>query len=193
MRPHHIMLLVLAALLASVNAISLPGPKISQPRFSVSSTSFTTESKRLLRTQSVMDEEERGGILENLANLLKSRQTLALEGYLKDGESVRQVFKNLKLNTIVEKYLVEKGSAVKLLTSPKFYAWTRYVDDFNSMYPDRATTVIAALTKEFDDAELARLLQLAKSSNNYRAKKVAEELQGRQFKVWHTKDGKKTF
>ncbi|GMF20470.1 unnamed protein product [Phytophthora lilii] len=106
MRLHRIVLLAATILLTNVYAVSLPELKVSHPSIRASGTSLTSDTtpKRLLRTQTATGRgvKERGA-LETLKILLKSRQMLQLEGYLKNGEPASQASKKLKLDDIVEK------------------------------------------------------------------------------------------
>ncbi|GMF52818.1 unnamed protein product [Phytophthora fragariaefolia] len=66
--------------------------------------------------------------------------------WLKKGKVADDVFTKMKLNKI---------SGEKLFQDQKFLGWVKYVDDFNAKNPDKATSMIPTLTKNFGDDVVA--------------------------------------
>ncbi|KAF4144564.1 hypothetical protein GN958_ATG06244 [Phytophthora infestans] len=69
-----------------------------------------------------------------------------------------------------------------LLENPLFSSWVKYVDAYIARYPDKKMTVIATLTRAFDDRDVAAILAAGRARTP--TKQVAARLQSAQVEMW---------
>ncbi|KAH7469367.1 hypothetical protein KRP22_004614 [Phytophthora ramorum] len=183
MRFHYTVVLLVGAFFANAGADSaVTNAKATTTNYAEMARSLTVNQyKRLLRADKIVHEdvEERGiaSALKSLPGVDKAKELLLkqkLAAYLKNEKSADDVF--TKLN------LAKTGD--KLFESPKFLAWSKYVDDFNMKQkdPEKVVSKIPTLTKQFGDASLAKMLEVAAQSPS--TKRLAESLQAQQLKSW---------
>nr|AEK80750.1 Avh147 [Phytophthora sojae] len=111
------------------------------------------------------------GKVKNIVDKQKAAQ------WLKKGKEADDVFTKMKLN---------KVQGEKLFENKKFLAWVKYVDDFNAKNPDKATSMIPTLTKNFGDDVVARMIEAATKVEG--TKRLATSLQTQQIKYWQSLD-----
>ncbi|KAL4163942.1 hypothetical protein KRP22_004566 [Phytophthora ramorum] len=183
MRFHYTVVLLVGAFFANAGADSaVTNAKATTTNYAEMARSLTVNQyKRLLRADKIVHEdvEERGiaSALKSLPGVDKAKELLLkqqLAAYLKNEKSADDVF--TKLN------LAKTGD--KLFESPKFLAWSKYVDDFNMKQkdPEKVVSKIPTLTKQFGDASLAKMLEVVAQSPS--TKRLAESLQAQQLKSW---------
>ncbi|KAE8987534.1 hypothetical protein PR003_g22555 [Phytophthora rubi] len=95
--------------------------------------------------------------------------------WLKKGKVADDVFSKIKLN---------KVAGEKLFEDKKFLAWAKYVDDFNVKNPDKATSMIPTMTKNFGDDAVGRMIEAATKVEG--TKRLATSLQTQQIKYWES-------
>ncbi|KAE8983669.1 hypothetical protein PF011_g21079 [Phytophthora fragariae] len=81
--------------------------------------------------------------------------------------------------------LVELGldqTAGTLMISPLFNTWFKYTNAYTTKYPQQKSTVIEALTRTFDDIDVPRMLQKAKTTDATRT--IAKQLESAQLEMW---------
>ncbi|KAE9210225.1 hypothetical protein PF002_g18884 [Phytophthora fragariae] len=81
--------------------------------------------------------------------------------------------------------LVELGlgkTVDTLMESPLFNTWLKYTNAYSTRYPQDKSTVIEALTRTFDDIDVARMLQEAKTTDATRS--IAKQLESAQLEMW---------
>lgn len=69
-----------------------------------------------------------------------------------------------------------------VLEKPQFHTWSKYLEDFNAKYPDQKTAMLEALTRKFDDSDVARMIQVAKAEGSTR--NIAAKLETAQLEMW---------
>ncbi|OWZ00958.1 Avirulence (Avh) protein [Phytophthora megakarya] len=81
-------------------------------------------------------------------------------------------------------YLVAPYTKIEdnLLASQAFKIWTKYLNDFNKMYPDRSTNMIDAFRIYYKDIEMARIVAVGKS--NVKTEALATDLERLLLKTW---------
>ncbi|KAH7462059.1 RxLR effector protein PSR2 [Phytophthora ramorum] len=107
----------------------------------------------------------------------KRLETEQVQRWLVLGKSPDDVFKLVKLH--------KAGS--KFFDKPKLNIWVKYVDDFNKQNPTQKKTLIARLTKQYNDKSLTYMLIAAKK--NPSTKSIATRIQSEQTLLW-LKNGK---
>ncbi|OWZ14574.1 hypothetical protein PHMEG_00011931 [Phytophthora megakarya] len=88
-----------------------------------------------------------------------------------------EVFKALGLRKTTDKLLVNVVSETALAGT-----WVKYMEAFNSRYPDKKTTTIKTLTKAFGDFEVVKMLNAAKLKGS--VEDFVAELEFAQQKLW---------
>ncbi|OWZ05365.1 Avirulence (Avh) protein [Phytophthora megakarya] len=175
MRIRYVVLLVIAAVVASTNATLLP--KDLTPDLSVLGVHGGASTSRFLRIRSATkDDEERAfGIksipgVNKVSNFLNNKK---LAKYLKTDKEVDDVFVKLKLNSPNK----------NVFENPKFLKWSQYVDDFNQKNLGKEPkSMLPTLLRHYDGVQLSTMLEAAtKVGNTY---VVAKRLQGEQMKLW---------
>ncbi|KAK1943979.1 hypothetical protein P3T76_005375 [Phytophthora citrophthora] len=102
----------------------------------------------------------------------------------------------LKLeNSFVQFWINDKQTPVKVLAelqleattktleSPLFSLLAKYTDVYNVKFPQTKTTMIETFTKTFGDEKVAKMLAAVKA-NDWKAKKIATELEAAQLQMW---------
>ncbi|KAK1935399.1 hypothetical protein P3T76_010624 [Phytophthora citrophthora] len=170
MRPFFLVLFGVAVLLQSTNAASLVKTSHITRNVHFHSEAKLSIVRRLRFTPE--EEEERGFVVSKLQNFVNNQQ---LARWLKNGKSTDDVFTKLKLN--------KAGSTI--FENPKFVAWIKYVDDFNSKHnKGEAISAIPTLSKQYGDDVLATMLQKARQVETTKA--TATRLQTEQMKIWRS-------
>ncbi|KAG7378420.1 hypothetical protein PHYPSEUDO_010120 [Phytophthora pseudosyringae] len=113
---------------------------------------------------------------EGLAIMLQTQQR---QVWLGAGKSSDDVFKLLELDR----------TGAKLLESPQFTTWTSYVEAFNRKNPGDEVSIVKKLTKSYDDATLASMVQEAMKVPS--TETIAARLQNQQNQLWRS-EGKST-
>ncbi|KAL3663754.1 hypothetical protein V7S43_011169 [Phytophthora oleae] len=106
---------------------------------------------------------------EGLATILQAQQR---QVWLSTGKSSDGVFKLLQLD--------EAGT--KLFKNQQFSTWTSFVDAFNRKNPSEEVSILAKLTKTYDDLALSKMLEAAKKVP--KTKIIASKLQTQQIDAW---------
>ncbi|POM73220.1 Avirulence protein (Avh) [Phytophthora palmivora] len=89
----------------------------------------------------------------------------------------------------VFQFLHLEKAGEKTLASPKFKVWSKYLNDFNKLYPDQKTTMLNGLRANYNDRALLRMFKAAK--NDPSTEKLASDLQNALINKWLA-DKKKT-
>ncbi|KAG2973179.1 hypothetical protein PC118_g15280 [Phytophthora cactorum] len=69
-----------------------------------------------------------------------------------------------------------------LLESPLWGIWAKYLNAYNSRYPDKKATVIKVLTRKYGDDHVAEILEMAKSKDT--TQDIATKLASMQLQLW---------
>ncbi|KAG7379830.1 hypothetical protein PHYPSEUDO_008077 [Phytophthora pseudosyringae] len=172
---------LLGALFASVSEISLATdlgvPTTGFLARSPATGEHNEPAARLLRagyTPEKDDEERTFSIkampgVEKISSLVNKQQ---FAWWLRNGEKADDVFTKLKLN--------KAGDSI--LNNPKLAAWVKYVDAYNVKHPEKKTSTIPTLAKQYGDDVLATMLQTAKYEEGTRT--IASKLQTEQMSIW---------
>ncbi|KAG1696745.1 hypothetical protein DVH05_017967 [Phytophthora capsici] len=153
-----------ATLLQSINSTSLAETHIT--------SNVQLHSEDIVRRLRFAPEqvEERGLTVPKFQDIVNNQQ---LAWWLKRGKTTDDVFAKLKLNLA--------GSSI--FENPKFVAWIKYVDDFNSKH-NKGISAIPTLSKQYGDDVLAKMLQKARQDETTKA--TAMRLQTEQMKIWRS-------
>ncbi|KAL3670781.1 hypothetical protein V7S43_003967 [Phytophthora oleae] len=74
-------------------------------------------------------------------------------------------------------------ATTKTLESPLFSLLAKYTGVYNAQFPQAKTTMIETFTHTFGDEQVARMLTAVKA-NDWKAKKIATELEAAQLEIW---------
>eukprot|EP00644_Phytophthora_capsici_P000592 jgi/Phyca11/130393/e_gw1.93.9.1 len=153
-----------ATLLQSINSTSLAETHIT--------SNVQLHSEDIVRRLRFAPEqvEERGLTVPKFQDIVNNQQ---LAWWLKRGKTTDDVFAKLKLNLA--------GSSI--FENPKFVAWIKYVDDFNSKH-NKGISAIPTLSKQYGDDVLAKMLQKARQDETTKA--TATRLQTEQMGIWRS-------
>ncbi|KAL4166502.1 hypothetical protein KRP22_013760 [Phytophthora ramorum] len=182
MRLLFIALLVASALLASVNAVvtTVDAKAIKVAADHLLFNLPDVPARRQLRTNEMLDHEERVMVGATLPDILK-------RGAQKVTDSVRVrywvqtntktpdgIFTKLKLDGGLEKALKNKNLNLN--------TWFTYVDLYNKKFPNKKISVIGMFTNKYGDVAVARTLELAKNAKS--TQKMARRLSRDQLETW---------
>nr|QMU24901.1 PaRXLR77 [Phytophthora agathidicida] len=165
-------------LFTNVNAsLVVEDTESAATRFSPRSVASSQTINRFLRTQQLDEDEEEERAFtfkvpgaETISKLMDKPK---LASWLKSEQTADDVFMNLKL--------YKAGD--KIFDNPKFLAWAKYVDQYNSKFTGKQTSMLPMLRKAFGtDEALAKALQTATKVESTKA--VATKLQTEQLKGW---------
>ncbi|KAG6616534.1 putative secreted RxLR effector protein [Phytophthora cinnamomi] len=167
--------LVAATILALGNAVS------EVENTETKTTEFSTtvlNDERFLRVGAEVneDDEERGISLNSIPGIKKITSIVDEQKasiWLRKGKVADDVFTKMKLN---------KVSGEQLFENKKFLAWAKYVGDYNRKNPDKVTSMIPTLTKNFGDDVVAKMLESATKVAS--TKRLATSLQTQQLDYW---------
>nr|QMU24878.1 PaRXLR54 [Phytophthora agathidicida] len=181
MRLHYIVLLGASAVFASANAISMATKDaksftVHVSPHSVASSRNIVSTNRFLRTHELAEvEEERVNIMgisavDKFSNFADAKLATL---WMKKGVDADDVFIKLKL----------PQTGDKILESPKFFVWAKYVNDYNAKFPDKQASTIPLLTHNLGgEAKLAKALLEATKVESTRS--FATALQTEQLTSW---------
>ncbi|OWZ08064.1 Avirulence (Avh) protein [Phytophthora megakarya] len=110
-------------------------------------------------------------LLQKLKRFFQSKENAELQSWLKTGMSTDNTFKILQLD--------EAGD--KLLSNRNLKRWAVFVAKKTGKSPEQ--TMITKLRTQYDDANLAVILQTGKKKRSTR--NMATKLQNAQFKQWY--------
>ncbi|POM64586.1 Avirulence protein (Avh), partial [Phytophthora palmivora] len=182
MRFHYVILLTLVTSVARINGMFVvKQSKVNTVNLmdrSIAEIQRGVFTNRFLRIYDENGEERAFGIksipgAEKISSYLNKQK---LAKYLKKDKDTDAVFAKLKLNTAGE----------KLFESPKFLAWAKYVDDYNTKNPDKAKSMLPTLMTQYNDEALSKMLEAAKQVES--TKSVATKLQSEQMTIWKKAD-----
>ncbi|GMF31398.1 unnamed protein product [Phytophthora lilii] len=125
-----------------------------------------TISKMLIAAQKV----------ESTKNLASKLQMEQMRLWLSDGKTPNQVFELIMLNT----------AGNTLFESSQLTVWLKYVEEFNSKYPQQATAPISVLTRVYGDDALSMMIEAAKKVES--TADIATKLQAEQTRRWLVKE-----
>ncbi|KAK1935642.1 hypothetical protein P3T76_010337 [Phytophthora citrophthora] len=74
-------------------------------------------------------------------------------------------------------------ATTKMMESPLLSLLVKFTDAYNLKFPQTQTTMIETLTNAFGDEEVTKILTAVKTSD-WKAKKIATELEAAQLKMW---------
>ncbi|KAE8904794.1 hypothetical protein PF005_g20078 [Phytophthora fragariae] len=69
-----------------------------------------------------------------------------------------------------------------ILSNPEFIAWAKYVDDFNTTYPEKSALMAPVLRKSYRDGALLKMTEVAISGGG--SKSVATKIQDELLRLW---------
>ncbi|RAW26900.1 hypothetical protein PC110_g16700 [Phytophthora cactorum] len=107
------------------------------------------------------------------ARIANSVQKEQIRHWLSTKKLPDDVFVLLKLNT----------AKTRLFDQPQLNTWVRYVDAFNDANPASKTTLFSTLTTRYNEATLAQMLVVARTSRGS-ARTTAIRIQAEQTKFW---------
>ncbi|POM72270.1 RxLR effector family protein [Phytophthora palmivora] len=133
----------------------------------------TTPNTRILRSNNVESNEERGfnfDITHGFAKLTASITSQAQLAYWHTTRtSVTKAFESMKLTAV-------EGN---LFTNPNFLVWLKYVDDLE---PKQTESAVSVLTTYYGDARLSKMIGVAMKDSSTEA--LARQLQAQRFEHW---------
>ncbi|OWZ03389.1 Avirulence (Avh) protein [Phytophthora megakarya] len=174
--------LVAVTMLSSVDGLGAEAtaikPVVLNMGHSLDTDKSNTIPRRFLRGENAtgQDHEERmfdfmRSLLQKLKRFFQSKENAELQSWLKTGMSTDNTFKILQLD--------EAGD--KLLSNPNLKRWAVFVAKKTGKSPEQ--TMITKLRTQYDDANLAVMLQAGKKK--WGTKNMATKLQNAQFKQWY--------
>ncbi|POM81783.1 Avirulence protein (Avh) [Phytophthora palmivora] len=179
MRLRNVALVAASTLLVIIDGSSVVAKSLTQPKISTVAT-----RQRFLRTYNMAvlenDNEERALNLNSILGVDKLKTAWTqnkLSTYLKKKKTADEVFVKLKLGN---------KASDKLFQDPKFLAWVKYVDDYNSKPGNKEMSMIPTLTNHYGDDVLAKMLDAASKTDG--TKRLASSLQEQQVKFWRSQD-----
>ncbi|KAL4140089.1 hypothetical protein PRNP1_015164 [Phytophthora ramorum] len=188
MRLHHIGVLAVAALLASVDVVSSTiSSKIKAHNFEAVARPLADNRNdnlptRLLRTNDLLnqDTEERLFGLEKASKAINSaaskiKMNLNIRTWVKEGQNAENVFKLLQLDDRLD----------HVLSSKNFKYWSKFIDAYNTKNRDSRVSMIDLLTARFGEAGVSRMLISAKTVKS--TEQLATKLQSAQVAGWINK------
>ncbi|ETO70187.1 hypothetical protein F444_13307, partial [Phytophthora nicotianae P1976] len=119
------------------------------PRVSIMTSYYGDEALTRLLIKAMQTPSE-----ANLATKLHEEQ---LQSWIYSRKLPGDVFKFLSLDKAGE----------KLFDHPQFMKWVKYVEDLNKVHPDKKTTLMSVLAKQYDSEGLVKLLQSAKNNPSW--------------------------
>ncbi|KAH7464934.1 RxLR effector protein [Phytophthora ramorum] len=188
MRLHHIGVLAVAALLASVDVVSSTiSSKIKAHNFEAVARPLADNRNdvlptRLLRTNDLLnqDTEERLYGLEKASEAINSaaskiKMNLNIRTWVKEGKNADNVFNLLQLD----------GRLDHVLSSKNFKYWSKFIDAYNTKNLDSRVSMIDLLTARFGEAGVSKMLISAKKVKG--TEELATKLQSAQVAGWINK------
>ncbi|ETP11281.1 hypothetical protein F441_13190, partial [Phytophthora nicotianae CJ01A1] len=130
------------------------------PRVSIMTSYYGDEALTRLLIKAMQTPSE-----ANIATKLHEEQ---LQSWIYSRKLPGDVYKLLSLDKAGE----------KLFDHPQFMKWVKYVEDLNKVHPDKKTTLMSVLAKQYDSEGLVKLLQSAK--NNPSWAKLVQQLETEQ-------------
>ncbi|KAG3044883.1 hypothetical protein PI124_g24721, partial [Phytophthora idaei] len=171
MRLYYIVLFAAAALLTTSGAIV--SPKATARSIAEHQSGITTSRGLKIGEAADKADEERGIAIAGLQNLVKPGAKKAqVQLWLTQRKPADAAFKLFKLENT-------KG---RLFSTKEVLDWAKHVAKIDKK--NAGVTMLEALLKHYDDAQLARMIQSAKSSTRPGVKNLASKLQEVQFLKW---------
>ncbi|KAL4140099.1 hypothetical protein PRNP1_015174 [Phytophthora ramorum] len=99
-------------------------------------------------------------------------ETQQLQGWLRNGKTPDSAFVQLGLGEV----------GVRIMASPLFSTWVKYLDAFNAQYPAEKTTLFRVLARGYEDEALIKIIAFGKTSAS--AKISATKLETQQLQGW---------
>ncbi|KAF4146163.1 hypothetical protein GN958_ATG04638 [Phytophthora infestans] len=115
---------------------------------------------------------EHATMISRTKDLAKRLQTDQMEHWVAIRKDPAEVFNLFKLD--------EAGE--NILSSPKFTAWAKYVDDLNVDNPEDAKFMIPTLRQHYTDVDILQMAESAKSVEG--TKTIASRLETEVIKLW---------
>ncbi|ETP36108.1 hypothetical protein F442_15867 [Phytophthora nicotianae P10297] len=174
-----VVLVAAATLLATSTVFSLSTDTTATTHSFAQPHNFAAQ--RFLRTYTPYSNEERGIDFKSILGVdLKNVWTQQkLSHYLKKGKNGDDVFEKLKLQN------VKAGKTI--FENPKFLAWEQYVAKYNANPLNEEISMIATLSKHFDDDVLTKMIDAASKSSVAETKRIGATLQEQQILFWRSK------
>ncbi|KAL4114314.1 hypothetical protein PRIC2_014637 [Phytophthora ramorum] len=113
-----------------------------------------------------------GKTLDSTKAAATKLETQQLQGWLRSGKAPDSAFVQLGLGEV----------GVRMMTSPLFSTWVKYLDDFNAQYPAEKTTLFRVLARGYEDEALIKIIAFGKTSAS--AKISATKLETQQLQGW---------